>query len=109
MGKTITQNPKDPLMSVNEVADVLGFHRHSIYRWCYDGTIPSVKVGNRRRIRWSDVKRMAIPTDPQHQQSTIRRDGIGHWWKRITEAEARSYLASHKEKNNVSDSGVQDV
>lgn len=38
-----------------QVADYLGVSRNTIYRWCADGDIPSIKVRKVRRIKKSSL------------------------------------------------------
>lgn len=45
----------DQLMTVNEVADYCRISRPRVYRLMRDGALPYVMVGNRRRVRMSDL------------------------------------------------------
>lgn len=38
-----------------QVADYLGVSRNTIYRWCAEGDIPSIKVRKVRRIKKSSL------------------------------------------------------
>ncbi|MHC4179403.1 MAG: helix-turn-helix domain-containing protein [Planctomycetota bacterium] len=89
-------NPKDPYLSVNQVAELLGFHPWSVYRMCRDGTVKSSKISNRRLIKYSDIKSMIEDTDPKSPQSWVRRDAHGRMWIRcpattILEAQKLAY------------------
>jgi excisionase family DNA binding protein len=48
--------PPQLLVRVSEAADVLGICRSRIYELLYAGKLPSVKLGNSRRIRYSDLE-----------------------------------------------------
>ncbi|MFX3633747.1 MAG: helix-turn-helix domain-containing protein [Candidatus Pristimantibacillus sp.] len=53
-----------PVMSVEQAASYLGVCRATAYNWCKAGELPSIKVGNTRRIRketflvWLDEQEM---------------------------------------------------
>jgi excisionase family DNA binding protein len=44
------------LLRVSEAADVLGICRSKVYELLYAGTLPSVKLGSSRRIKYSDLE-----------------------------------------------------
>jgi excisionase family DNA binding protein len=52
----MTPQPPQLLLRVSEAADVLGICRSRVYELLYAGTLPSVKLGNSRRIRHSDLE-----------------------------------------------------
>ena len=54
LGRTVEG---DWLMSIDEVADVCGIHRASVYRLMDTQLLPYVYVGTRRRVRHSDLMR----------------------------------------------------
>lgn len=39
------------IMTVQQVADYLGWHTNTVYKRCVSGDLPSFKSGNSRRIR----------------------------------------------------------
>lgn len=43
------------LLTVNEVAGLLGIGRSTVYELLYKGELRSVKIGGSRRIRYSDL------------------------------------------------------
>ena len=45
----------DPLMTINETASYLRVHRDTVGKLLANGMLPYVVVGQRRRIRRSDV------------------------------------------------------
>ncbi len=49
-------DPRQLLLRVSEAAQVLGICRSTVYELLYAGRIPSVKIGNARRIRQSDLE-----------------------------------------------------
>ena len=48
-----TQDPR--LLTVVEVAEVLGVGRSKVYELLYRGELKSVKIGSSRRVRYSDL------------------------------------------------------
>jgi len=46
-----------PLLSVPMAAAILGVSRWTMYRWCEDGVVGSVKVGRLRKVRQEDLLR----------------------------------------------------
>jgi excisionase family DNA binding protein len=45
----------DPLMTINETAEYLRVHRDTVGKLMANGMLPYVLVGQRRRVRQSDV------------------------------------------------------
>jgi excisionase family DNA binding protein len=41
----------EDLLGVEEVAEYLGVGQVTVYRWCREGSLPCIKIGNRWRIR----------------------------------------------------------
>lgn len=39
------------LLTVKEVAEIMGWHPNTVYKRCTNGELPSFKSGNSRRIR----------------------------------------------------------
>jgi excisionase family DNA binding protein len=37
-------------LSINETADRLNVARITVYRWCLDGYLPSIKLGSKRLV-----------------------------------------------------------
>jgi len=54
--KVSSIDPADRLMTVNEVADYCRISRPRVYRLMADGALPYVMVGDRRRVRLSDLQ-----------------------------------------------------
>lgn len=48
--------PSQLLLRVTEAGQILGVCRSTVYELLYAGRIPSVKIGNCRRIRFSDLE-----------------------------------------------------
>src|ERR671913_777413 len=46
----------DRLLSTEEVAEYLGVGQATVYRWCRDERLPSVKIGRRWRVRRSALE-----------------------------------------------------
>jgi excisionase family DNA binding protein len=46
----------DLLLSTEEVAEYLGVGQATVYRWCREGSLPSVKIGRRWRVRRSALE-----------------------------------------------------
>ena len=46
----------DPLLDTEEVAEYLGLGQATVYRWCREGFLPSVKIGRRWRVRRSALE-----------------------------------------------------
>ncbi|ARF68918.1 transcriptional regulator [Paenibacillus larvae subsp. pulvifaciens] len=44
-------NQLPDVLTVQQVADYLGWHRNTVYSRCTSGELPSFKSGNSRRIR----------------------------------------------------------
>lgn len=40
-----------PIMSVGRAAEHLNVSRATMYNWCKAGIVPSIKIGNTRRIK----------------------------------------------------------
>jgi excisionase family DNA binding protein len=53
----VADERNDRLMTVPEVAEYLRVSVPTIWRWLREGTIPGIKIGKSRRIRWSEVIR----------------------------------------------------
>ena len=45
----------EDLLTPNEIADKLGVKKSTIYHWSHIGYIPTVKLGNLIRFRWSSI------------------------------------------------------
>lgn len=48
-----------PLLTLKQVAEYLGAHEMSVYRWAKGKKIPMFKVGGRWRARKEDIQAMA--------------------------------------------------
>lgn len=48
--------PQRLLLRVGEAAQILGICRSKVYELLYAGSLPSVKLGSSRRIRFSDLE-----------------------------------------------------
>ena len=46
---TLEQLP--PILTVHQVAELIGWHTNTVYKRCTSGELPSFKSGNSRRIR----------------------------------------------------------
>jgi excisionase family DNA binding protein len=44
------------LLTVREVAEILGISRSTVYEFLYACRFPSVRIGNSRRVRRSDLE-----------------------------------------------------
>lgn len=44
-------NALPEILTVQQVADYLGWHTNTVYKRCVSGELPSFKSGNSRRIR----------------------------------------------------------
>lgn len=63
-----TSNPvsdRQGLRTVPEVAQFLAVSRSKVYQMMDAGTLPHVKLGHSRRIRWTDVEQLV-------SESTVR-------------------------------------
>ncbi len=49
------------LMSIPELASLLGVSRISVYNWVKTGRIPAVRVGRNYAIRQADARRLLSP------------------------------------------------
>jgi excisionase family DNA binding protein len=59
-------SPPEALLSVRQVATVLGVHRATIYKLAESGALPCVRVGESIRFRPEDLKAFtAAPTRSQ--------------------------------------------
>ena len=47
----------DRLLSLGRVAEILDISERNVKNRCYSGELPSVKLGGRRLVRRSDLKR----------------------------------------------------
>jgi len=47
----------EKLLTVNQVADLLGVKTSTIYQWTHEGFIPHVKIGNRVRFKVSQIEK----------------------------------------------------
>lgn len=56
------RNEIEPLLTVEEVAEILRMHVQTVYVKARTGEIPSVKVGTQRRFRRSDIAALTTPT-----------------------------------------------
>jgi excisionase family DNA binding protein len=54
MPDAVTQ---DKRLTANEVANMLGLDRDTIYKWARAGRIPCIKFRHRLRFRLSDIER----------------------------------------------------
>lgn len=72
----MTYNPNDEILSVREAADLLKLSTVTVQRWCRNQRIPSIKVGNRYRIRKSDLmsifNRAAVNNHPYADAGTSK-------------------------------------
>lgn len=46
---------ENKLLTVKEIAKRLGVKKSTIYHWSHIGYIPTVKLGNLIRFRWSSI------------------------------------------------------
>jgi excisionase family DNA binding protein len=51
------QSEVPPLLSVQEVADILGVCRQTVYNWMYREGLPSILVGRVRRVHPQSLSR----------------------------------------------------
>lgn len=53
-------NMRDNFLTVNQVAEIMGVSRFTIYRMVHNGTLPAYRVNNKKLIRFkqSDINRM---------------------------------------------------
>jgi len=51
-----TLNFSDKLLSIKDVSEILNLSEATVKRYICDGRIPSIKIGNARRIKVSDIK-----------------------------------------------------
>jgi excisionase family DNA binding protein len=54
-GATRYAEPRTALLTVNELAALLGISRDSVYRLVKAGDVIGYRVGERLRFRWEDV------------------------------------------------------
>lgn len=54
----IDELPDDAAITVPQTAQLFRVTDVSIWRWLKSGTLPSFKIGNSRRIRVGDVRRV---------------------------------------------------
>jgi DNA binding domain, excisionase family len=47
----MTTNTLPPILTVKQVAQIMGWHPNTVYLRCTSGELPSFKSGNSRRIR----------------------------------------------------------
>jgi excisionase family DNA binding protein len=46
----------EALLSAEEVAEYFGVGKVTVYRWCKEGRIPSLKIGKHWRVRREDLE-----------------------------------------------------
>jgi len=67
-----------PLMTTNELADVLRCSRQTVDRMCADGTLPFLAVGTRRRFIFEEVREALANRPRRHLGPTSRITGPLH-------------------------------
>jgi excisionase family DNA binding protein len=60
--------PEPEAVSIDETCRLTGIGRSKLYELIADGTLPSLKIGKRRLVRLSTVRRLV---------ATLERAGIG--------------------------------
>lgn len=55
----------DKLLSIKDVSEILNLSEVTVKRYVYDGKIPSIKVGNARRIKAEDIKSFIDSSETQ--------------------------------------------
>lgn len=67
-----TLSYSDKLLSIKDVSEILNVSVPTVKRYIYDGSLPSVKVGNARRLKVDDVKSFVdkSPTQKQNIKNT---------------------------------------
>ncbi|MEV7089441.1 helix-turn-helix domain-containing protein [Streptomyces sp. NPDC093085] len=63
MAQTLTPTPR-LLYTPTEAAVVLSLGRSTVYNLMATGTLPYVKQGRARRIRWTELERYASSLEP---------------------------------------------
>jgi len=54
----LLESSEDKLLSLAEVAVLLGVHYETARRWAKDGTLPVMRLGGVRRVAQSDLTRV---------------------------------------------------
>lgn len=49
---------KKDLYSLQEIADIIGVHRRSVYNWKKDGKIKATKIGKEYRVTAAELNRI---------------------------------------------------
>jgi len=62
-----------PLLTVDEVANYLKVHRHTVIRWIHSGVLRAAKVGRAYRIEKSQVRLIL--------EAGLDASGTGEWRK----------------------------
>lgn len=55
---------RDELLGAGEVAEYLGVHQGTVYRWCREGRLPCVKLGKYWRLRKRDLESLLAQEEP---------------------------------------------
>jgi excisionase family DNA binding protein len=54
--RSVTDDIVPKLLSVAEVAEILGMHHETVYRAVWDGKLRSVRIGRCLRVKVSDLR-----------------------------------------------------
>jgi excisionase family DNA binding protein len=52
-----------PMLTVQEVAELMGVHENTVYRWIRDDGLPARRAGKLWRIRREDLETWTEPTE----------------------------------------------
>jgi excisionase family DNA binding protein len=63
------RNDATVLLSVGEVAERLGVHRATVYRYVHEGELPALRLGEDGplRVRSDVVERWLVPVTPKEE------------------------------------------
>ncbi|HEX6015116.1 MAG TPA: helix-turn-helix domain-containing protein [Geminicoccaceae bacterium] len=70
-------SPEPEAVSINETCRLTGIGRSKLYQLIGDGTLPTLKVGKRRLVRLSTVRRLLASLEHVGSRSADRRPARG--------------------------------
>lgn len=66
--------PIEPMWSAAKIAAYMGVNVQTVYRWMWEGLLPTMKVGNTRRAKQSDVQRLVNKRQADMERGIVDSD-----------------------------------
>jgi excisionase family DNA binding protein len=66
-------NPVEKLWDLNQAADFLGIRPDTLRKWCNEGKVPFIRIGNKKRFDPQRLRNWAIQKEVAPRPQYLRR------------------------------------